>query len=131
MQKIIVAKAFLINSDGLILTLRRSSTDVIRPLTWDLPGGGVEDNEDPTDAVIRETEEEAGIKLENPQVFRVKTTTKEKYVIRILYYGYVDKSDVTLSFEHDQYKWVTKEEFRSLDTPNHYKDCLDYLPETK
>jgi 8-oxo-dGTP diphosphatase len=129
MQKVIVAKTFVINANGLILTLRRSASDAIRPGTWDLPGGSVEDNEDPTDAAIRETEEESGLNVEDPQIFRVKTTSVNKYVIRLLYYVSADKQEITLSSEHDQYKWVTKEEFRATDIPSYYKDCLSYLPD--
>lgn len=127
-EKTIVAKVFVINSKGLILALRRSKTDTLRPLTWDLPGGSVEYGEDPADAVVREAEEEAGLKLEGVQLFITKTTNEKSYVVRLLYYAhtYVDK--ITLSFEHDKYRWVTKQEFDQLNTPSRYKDCLKYLP---
>ncbi|HUD06232.1 MAG TPA: NUDIX domain-containing protein [Candidatus Saccharimonadales bacterium] len=127
-DKVIVAKTFVINPKGLILTLRRSNTDPIRPLTWDLPGGEVEYGEDPTEAVIREAMEEVGLKIENPQIFRVKTTNRAKYVIRLLYYVYADSEKIKLSYEHYQYKWVTKEAFSKLDIPEHYLDGLRYLP---
>ncbi|OTF74633.1 diphosphoinositol polyphosphate phosphohydrolase 1-like protein, partial [Euroglyphus maynei] len=37
-------------------------TSTRAPECWIVPGGGVEPNEDPTQAAIRETEEEAGVK---------------------------------------------------------------------
>jgi len=128
LKKIIVAKAFLINPKGLILVLRRAENDKIRPLTWDLPGGGVEDGEDPNDAVIRETKEEAGINLKDPQVFIVKNTSAKDHVIRILYYAKITDSKIIVSLEHNSFKWVTRSEFGNLDIPNHYKECISKLP---
>jgi hypothetical protein len=72
--------------------------------------------------------EEVGLKIENPQIFRVKTTNRAKYVIRLLYYVYADSEKIKLSYEHYQYKWVTKEAFSKLDIPEHYLDGLRYLP---
>lgn len=128
-EKTIVAKAFVINSDGLILVLRRSKTAPTRPLTWDLPGGGVDFGEDPTEAVIREAKEEAELDLKDARVFITKTTNEEKYVVRLLYFAYTGTAKIVLSFEHDDYRWVTKKEFGELDIPNLYKDCLHYLPQ--
>jgi 8-oxo-dGTP diphosphatase len=125
----LVAKVFIINSEGLILALRRSRTDPIRPRTWDLPGGGVEYGEDPTDAVIRETDEEVGLKIENPQIFSTNTTSGNKYVIRLLYYAYTKDKTIKLSFEHDKYEWVTRDEFSNLDAPDHYKNSARSLPD--
>jgi 8-oxo-dGTP diphosphatase len=126
-EKSIVAKVFIFNSEGQILTLLRSQTVKNRPGTWDLPGGTVEFGEDPTDAVIRETKEEANIDLKNVQVFITKTTNEEKYVIRVLYYAHLDNPDISLSHEHDEYKWVTKDEFKDLNIPTKYKDCLQFF----
>lgn len=126
-EKTIVVKVFVINTRGLILALRRSKTDRIRPLEWDLPGGGVDYGEDPTDAVVREAEEEAGLTIKSPRVFITKTSSNKKYVVRLLYYAHIDTESITLSLEHDEYKWVTKEEFDQLNIPSYYKDCLQYL----
>jgi 8-oxo-dGTP diphosphatase len=127
-EKSIVAKVFVINGDGLILALLRSKNDKHRPAAWDLPGGGVEFGEDPTHAAMREAKEEAGIKLQKAQVFITKTSVRGKYIVRLLYYAHVDNPDVTLSHEHDEYKWVSREDFIELDIPEYYKDCLRELP---
>src|SRR5665213_284248 len=102
-EKTIVAKVFVVDTKGLILALRRSKSDPIRPLEWDLPGGGVDYGEDPTDAVIREADEEAGLKIKDPKIFVTKTSNNKKYVVRLLYYVHVDRESITLSFEHDEY----------------------------
>lgn len=127
-EKTIVAKAFVINKDGLILTLKRSSSDHDRPMTWDLAGGTVEYGEDPTDTVSREILEESGLMIENPQVFITKTTNNDKYIVRLLYYVRTSEDAIKLSSEHDAYKWVTPYDFSELDIPEYYKDCVGHLP---
>jgi putative (di)nucleoside polyphosphate hydrolase len=54
--------AVLFNRDGLVLVGRRSSFDAPAPVQgqWQLPQGGIDGNEDPRDAVLRELEEEVG-----------------------------------------------------------------------
>ena len=128
-EKTIVAKTFVINSQNLILTMRRGESDPRRPGTWDIPGGGVEYGEDPTSAVIRETYEEAGIKIEKPQIFYVSSVNENDYVIRLIYYVHTHNENVHLSFEHDQSKWVTKDEFAKLQVPEYQKDASRELPE--
>ncbi len=125
----IVAKVFVINPKGLILTLQRSKTDHIRPLEWDLPGGSVDYGEDPTDAVVREAKEEADLSLKDVQIFATKTTNNGNYVVRLLYCAHTNTDSVTLSPEHGDYKWVTRPEFNELDIPDYYKNCLQHLPE--
>ena len=132
-EKTILAKVFIIDENGLILTLRRSKTDTRRPLTWDLPGGIVEYGEDPTAAVIRETDEEAGLHINDPWVFKVNTSNtnssnEEEYIVRLIYYCFSNDKKVKLSFEHDQHKWISKEDFLNLDVPSYYKEALSHLP---
>ncbi len=81
-KKIILAgKAIVYDTNGKILTIRRSATAGRRALTWDLPGGNLEFGERVT----------------------VGYTAKAK------------TTNVVLSYEHDDFKWVTKDEFFKLD----------------
>jgi len=52
-----------IQRKGKYLVLKRSRNDQHTPGGWDLPGGGVGSGEQPYTAAIRETKEEAGIKI--------------------------------------------------------------------
>lgn len=52
--------AVIIGSDGRVLAFERADT----PGAWQLPQGGLEDGEDPLTAVLREIEEEVGLRRE-------------------------------------------------------------------
>jgi len=116
----LLAKIFVCNDRGEILLLQRSATDDRRPLGWDLPGGNVEYNEDPNEAVLRELKEEAGITTSDSQVFYVGTETKDHYIVTLLYKGTADSSDVTLSSEHEQFKWIKAEDIIRFAMPEKY-----------
>ncbi len=38
---------------------------------WEFPGGNIEEGETPSEAIIREIEEEVGIKVQNPYMFKI------------------------------------------------------------
>jgi 8-oxo-dGTP pyrophosphatase MutT (NUDIX family) len=105
---ILVAKTFVIDESDLILTIRRSITDPRKPLTWDIPGGIVEEGEDPTVGAIRETSEEAGIEIKNPQVFKIRSFLSEVYILHFFYYAHTKDKTVKLSF----YAYLTIAETR-------------------
>lgn len=123
----IVAKIFILNDDGLILTIRRAAQDT-HPGRWDLPGGGVDFGENPNSAVIREAKEEVGLIIESPIIFFVGSKNEEKYVVELLYYAQYDGSEIKLSEEHDQIAWVTKDEFLELDVPRYFLAGAKQLP---
>ncbi len=127
-DRLIIAKSFVLDDNGKILVLRRSITDQRRPLTWDLPGGIVELDEDPDKAVAREIYEEAGLKTTTPKIFHVDSRTDKAFLVFLLYFLYTNDKDVSLSFEHDIYLWVSKDEFMELNIPELYKTAVEKLP---
>ena len=116
----LLAKIFVLNDKGEILLLQRSRTDDRRPLGWDLPGGNVEYNEDPNEAVVRELQEEAGLTASNVQVFYVGTETEDHYIVTLLYKATAEATDIKLSFEHEQYRWIKPEEITDFEMPKKY-----------
>jgi len=116
-KKIIVAqKAIIYNEEGKILTIRRSENSP-RPLTWDLPGGNLEFGEGLEFSILREIEEETGIEVEKLFLINVFENPDSINLFRVTI-GYKTKAkntNVVLSHEHVDFKWVTPEEFISLD----------------
>jgi 8-oxo-dGTP diphosphatase len=126
-KTVIVAKVFVINDQHQILALRRSPSDNHRPLGWDIPGGGVDYGEDPTTGVIREALEEAGLKIVNPRIISVSSKYLTEYRIHLLFVVNYSNEPIKLSSEHDQYQWVSHEDFMNLDIPIHYKEASENL----
>jgi 8-oxo-dGTP diphosphatase len=129
-EKIIATKVFVLNKDGLFLAIRRSKTDPLRPLTWDIPGGILDYGEDPDVGVIRETQEETGITLKKPIIFNVDSlnVNENMYIVRLIYYEVTKHSDVVLSYEHDLFKWVTRSDFLKLEALEFLKESVKLLP---
>jgi 8-oxo-dGTP pyrophosphatase MutT (NUDIX family) len=108
-----VAKAVIIDEDGKYLLMKRSNHP--RFLNDpDLPGGTIEEGESPLIAMIREVIEEAGIMLDPNDV--TKLYQGDDYSYHHTEYSLYEarlaaRPDVTISWEHDSYAWVTREEF--------------------
>ncbi|MEI6054322.1 MAG: NUDIX hydrolase [Candidatus Saccharibacteria bacterium] len=114
----LIAKVLIINKqkEALVLTIGEHRQNPDRSYTPDLPGGIAEKNEDGLQAVIRETREEAGIKLNANDLNLAYTKTEykdqeNKSVSKMLYFTYIEKiPKITLSREHASYKWVPIDE---------------------
>lgn len=136
MKTRIVQKAVLLNSDEEILLVRRSKTDIRRPLQWDFPGGIVEKGETLEDSIKREVQEETAIKAESLSPFFSKTENRNwkddngdyiENVVFIFYTGKIPRSEPKLSFEHDKYLWTDlKDAAAKIHYPLH-KEVLDHL----
>lgn len=83
-----------------------------RPLLWEFPGGKVEEGEDHAQALIRECEEELGVRL---QVGKLFTQVEHRYPdihIRLsLYEARVIAGQLTRK-EHAAFAWIKAEEIR-------------------
>lgn len=90
-----VSKILLLDQNNkLIIYLRDDKSTIPYPNHWDLLGGMVEEGESPTDAIIREVEEEVGLTLNAPANFG-------KYVSDVgdifhIFYAHVDINPDTL-----------------------------------
>jgi mutator protein MutT len=125
-QIIVALKAVIYNDTGQILTIRRSKTAGRRALTWDLPGGNLEFGEVLQDCVLREIKEETGIEVENLLILGTSEGFDSENVFRVTV-GYTAKAtstDVILSYEHDDFRWVTPEEFTRLDIYEPHRELI-------
>ena len=112
----VVQRAIVFNKEGKILVLFRTETAPTRPLTWDLPGGELDFGEDPRGGMLREVREEAGLEVENLELFDIvsKVSEKSDFDVIICYKTNAKDEKIKLSYEHNDSKWVTPEDFLNL-----------------
>lgn len=109
-------KAIVLNTEGKILLLKRSEKMKRQGGKWSLPGGSVERLENPKDAITREIQEETQLTVSNIHPFETTGHEHEEdFVVVIGYICHTENTAVTLNWEHDEYKWVTKEEALGMD----------------
>lgn len=121
-------KCFIFFGDRL-LVLRRSETAPAWPLTWDLPGGALIRGEEPMPAIVREVVEETGLEPFDlaPVTLRARHNEADQFWVTVYYQARAGEETVTLSFEHNQYQWVTPSEFEALDVPERLRGIIGDL----
>lgn len=113
---VVGVKTILIDQENRILVLKRS--DKTKGVSkWSLPGGHLEKNENPNNAVIREVEEETQLKITSAEVFAINFhPSNEKPTIIIGYKGTIPPGqEVILNWEHTEYKFLDRDEALKLD----------------
>lgn len=116
----------LVQKGDKYLLLKRSTYDRHSPGCWDLPGGGVEFDEQPLDAAIRETKEEAGVDIELGKILYICSVPfYEGKSIETYVEGIYKSGEVILSDEHTEFVWVKKEDISKLEPEGlHVKNIL-------
>ncbi len=130
-----IAKAALFNRKGELLILTRSPVDQKRAGRFDFPGGGIDEGESPTEAVVRELQEEIGVSFQDSELQLMFTHTsyfEDLSSLRFLYVGVLDENtEIKLSHEHISFEWMTISD--ALQKYQHpvWIDGLKYLIENK
>lgn len=113
----------IIKNKGKFLILKAS----YKGLRWDLPGGAVEIPEMHDKALLREIKEEASLQVDNLTPLEVNTgfnAETDEYFIFIGWECESSSDKITLSSEHTDYRWVTKDEFLALEATDYLKDFV-------
>lgn len=103
---------------------------------WSTPGGLLEMHEDLKDSLIREIKEETGLDIKIKKLFGLGEMfhkgfvfkDKRKLNIRVIELGFLCDyigGAVTLSEEHSEFKWATKNELAELQFSPDSKDLLE------
>ncbi|MDQ3033048.1 MAG: (deoxy)nucleoside triphosphate pyrophosphohydrolase [Myxococcota bacterium] len=116
MPTVIVAAA-VVKREGRILLTRRMEGAHLAGL-WELPGGKVEEGEDPEHAVVRECREECAIDLEVVDVLEVAFHRYEQKDVLLLFYECRMPPEQTV--QHlgvADHAWVLPQELRRYALP--------------
>ncbi len=118
-------KAIITNSEGKLLVMFDA-----KQLLWDLPGGHVDMPELHDDALRREVQEELGAKILSYTIEFIHTrhsTKSDNYHIVVCYQTVIDRTDIKLSDEHTEYKYVTPAEIFNLKTEPYLQELAKKL----
>ena len=100
------------NSEDKVLVLERA-----RSKTWSLPGGRLDNGEEPHEAFTREIKEELNLECSDLKPFDVNIITDQWQTKFCVYYSVdvVDLDSLQISDEHSGHKWISLEEAENLD----------------
>ena len=106
-----IAASLVLNPEGRILIMKRSSTKIINPSLWGLPAGGVQGSENLEEAARRETFEETGLMIIDLKKGLTISVRVPEAIQKLTYFlGEARETRVILNDEHSEYKWITPEE---------------------
>jgi 8-oxo-dGTP diphosphatase len=121
-MKVIDRVTVAIENNGNFLILRRtgktennSEVAMERMRLWEFPGGTVKDNEDFETSAKREIMEECGLRIESfKYIGEFERISDKKFVTVHLYHCDGFSNEIKLSKEHDDFKWVKKEDILKM-----------------
>ncbi len=97
---------------GVLLFLRDNKDDIPYPNCWDILGGHVENGETPDQCIVREMQEEIGLDIGTPQLFR-KYTMNDRVEYTYWQPFTLDIGDIQLN-EGQALRWFTENEIRNM-----------------
>jgi len=120
----LIAHALIYNEKGEILIIKRTKIkrgkENYEGERWDIPGGTVECMELPSEAAVRETKEEVGLKVKVSSI--IYETSKRDFnkntVFTTLIYEckIIGNADILLDYEeHSEYQWIIPEKILNMD----------------
>lgn len=126
----VTAVAAVIFKNDKILAMKRAVTKDAGPGLWETLSGRIDKDEDPLQAVKREIQEECGLNVEvNPRpVTAYHAYRKGIPMILVVYSAEYLSGEVLISEEHDEYCWVSPQEFSKLSELERLVDAV-YLAE--
>lgn len=127
-NEIAVAVRGLVLHNKKILLVQRAANEVSAPNVWEFPGGKIEFGETLPQALQREIQEETGLLVEIQKLLFADTfiSSSNREIVVLTYLCTCSNHNVTLSFEHQNFHWATKEEVLSTVVPpiaKQLKEC--------
>ena len=108
-----VAKLVIVDNDDKYLMMYRSAHPMFGN-DPDLPGGTLEEGEEPIETMVREVFEEAGVVIKVEDVKKIYEGT-EYSAHSTHYFLYLTKlqsrPEIVMSWEHSVYEWLDRKDF--------------------
>ncbi len=111
-----IVVAAIIVRDGKLLACQRSAAGKF-PLKWEFPGGKVQPNETPQEALARELEEELGVRARiGPEIFRARHKYAEmtEAVELLFFVAEIESGEIENRVFNDM-RWLPPEDLPKLD----------------
>ena len=101
-----------------MLVLKRRANDDHKPSVWETVGGGMDREETPQEALMREIQEETGLAVRVDMPFNVFSFKKDtgEFKVGITFLCEYLSGEVVLSDEHSEYRWIDPKEFADLES---------------
>jgi ADP-ribose pyrophosphatase len=132
MEKGLIVHTAIIDGSGRVLIIKRSKNNNVLPGYWDIPGGTLEDGEDPAAGAVRETKEETGFDIYDPTLFFQRSNidkVKNKQFVTLVFSAKYSGDEIFLNpKEHDEYVWIDTKDVGRYKTVDYLPDCFRALP---
>ena len=127
----IVAIVGIVEKDGKVLLLKRAPHEIAFPNQYTLPGGKFERGSTLKETLVREFEEEANIKVNEPITYiseRTFVRPDKISVVALMFRCKYVSGEVKISKDFTDYIWAGKEDLDKLDViPEIKRDLLHYF----
>ncbi|WP_288430010.1 8-oxo-dGTP diphosphatase MutT [uncultured Agrobacterium sp.] len=125
---LLVAACALVDQDGRILLAQRPEGKSLAGL-WEFPGGKVEQGETPEETLVRELEEELGIKTKVPCLAPLTFASHTYETFHLLMPLYVCRryEGIPRGMEGQAIKWVKPQALRDYPMPPADEPMIPYL----
>ena len=112
----------LIDPTDRVLLLLRPRIARWAPEKWGFPGGKIEPGESPREAAIRETKEETTLEVHNLQEIKADIDIGVS-----IYYTRDYTGSVEIDYEHDDWRWVDREDMKGIPTAPNVLEIYDWI----
>ncbi|OGO78567.1 MAG: hypothetical protein A2Y23_13345 [Clostridiales bacterium GWB2_37_7] len=105
---LVVAAAIILDKDKVLIAQREAGSNM--EFRWEFPGGKLEENETPEQALIREIKEELNMIIEPVEIYKaVRHKYKDKDILLLAYICRLLHGEGK-PIECNDFKWVAKEQ---------------------